>query len=89
MDMDRPYRDDTTVDDIRSCDQIELVCPCGHKVGPAFALWPRPVRLTPLRDLHRRFVCERCGRRAPAIVISAYGGEGGRMKEVWRWPRPA
>lgn len=80
------YAADATVDDLRSCDQLTLNCPCGWSIGPAFATWPRERRLTPLRDLRRRMVCRRCGRRGPRLVISAYGGDAGGMREVWRCP---
>jgi hypothetical protein len=80
------YGDDATVDDLRPCDQLTAVCPCGHSVGPAFATWTRAQRLMPLRDLRRAMVCQKCGLRAPRLVITAYGGAAGGMREVKRWP---
>lgn len=74
-----------TVEDLRSSDQIEVRCPCGHKVGPAFGLWSAHVRRTPLRLLQPRFTCRRCGHRGAAVVISAFVGRSSRLEEVWQF----
>lgn len=84
--MGRPYGDDTTIDDLQSGDQLSVVCSCGRNLQPAWRTMPRPVQLTPLRDLHGRFLCQRCGRRAPAFVIYGFIGRGSRMGLLWVWP---
>lgn len=47
----------------------------------------REQQFTPLRDLCRQMVCQRCGGRAPAVVISGRYGTGGSIQEFWRWPK--
>ncbi len=83
--MSRVYDDDTTIDDKLSCDQLEVACSCGYRASTAWGLWPREMKLTPLRKLQPRFVCLKCGKRRPTIRILAYGGGG--MQTVWQWPR--
>lgn len=80
------YDDDCTVDDKLSCDQLELVCNCGHRAAPCWGLWRAETRLTPLREVQPRMVCQQCGQRRPAIAILSYAG--GLMRTVWRWPKP-
>lgn len=81
----RTYDDDCTIDDKLSCDQIEVACSCGHRAAPCWGLWTREVKLTPLRKIQSRLVCQRCGKRRPTIAILSYAG--GRMRAVWQWPR--
>ncbi len=80
------YDDDTTPDDIRPGDQCSLVCPCGHRVIPAWKTLPRQQQFTPLRELRAKMVCKRCGHRRPAVVIAGHYGQGGDLKDFWRWP---
>lgn len=81
----RTYDDETTIDDKLTCDQIELACACGHRGSPSWGLWPRDVKLTPLRKIQPRMVCKRCGKRRPTIRIMSYAGRG--MRAVWQWPQ--
>lgn len=85
--MHREYDDTVAVDDIAPCDQMELTCACGHKVGPAWALWPRQARRTPIKDLRPSLRCQSCGLRGPGVTISSYAGGGAGMRVIWRWPR--
>jgi len=82
----RVYDDDTTIDDKLSCDQLSLVCDCGHSCGVAWAHWSREMKFTPLRRLRPRMACQRCGKRNPTIIIHEYG-DGGQMRVAWRWPK--
>lgn len=79
------YDDDCTVNDKLSCDQIELSCACGHRAAPCWGLWPAEIRLTPLRRIQPRMVCQRCGKRRPTIAILSY--REGCMRAVWQWPK--
>lgn len=78
----RAYDDDTTVDDKLTCDQIEVACLCGHTASPTWGLWPRAVKLTPLRKIQPRMICQKCGKRRPTIQITSYTGGG--MRPVWQ-----
>jgi len=84
--MNRAYDDDTTIDDKSPSDQLEIVCACGRSSHPTWGLWSRQMRLTPLRQIARRMMCSKCGRRSPTITINGYG-PGGQMRELWRWPK--
>lgn len=84
--MSREYEDTVAVDDIASCDQLELSCACGHTVGPAWALWPAAARRKPLKDLQGSLRCAACGKTGPGARISGYAS-GGAMRVLWRWPR--
>lgn len=83
--MSRVYDDETTIDDKLSCDQLEVVCRCGHRSSPSWGLWPREMKMTPLRRLNERMVCQRCGRRRPTVRILTYAGAG--MEPIWQWPK--
>jgi len=83
--MSREYDDDCTIDDKLSCDQIEVSCLCGHTAAPLWGRWPRDVKMTPLRQIQPRMVCQKCGKRRPRIAIMSYAG--GTMRAVWQWPK--
>ncbi|WP_292037456.1 MULTISPECIES: hypothetical protein [unclassified Brevundimonas] len=82
----QPYNDDVTINDKISSDQLEVVCECGRKSGPAWGLWPQQMKRAPLRQVAERMTCRQCGRRSPTIRINGYG-QGGQMRELWRWPK--
>ncbi|MDO9607240.1 MAG: hypothetical protein Q7J26_01845 [Brevundimonas sp.] len=85
----RDYRDDTTVDDIQSGDQLWLECPCGHNSMPAWRRIPKAQQFTPLKDLRRKMVCRRCGQRAPNLVIYGFDGVSSALHVQWCWPAGA
>lgn len=85
--MTRHYTDDTTIDDVQSGDQLSVECECGHRVMLAWRRLPTAQQFTPLRDLRRKMVCQKCGTRAPAFVIHGFKGNGSQLYEVWRWPK--
>lgn len=84
--MGRPYRDDTTIDDLQPGDQLSMLCGCGHQVWPAWATLPKAQQLTPLRDLRVKMVCRRCGRRRPTVLIAGMKGTSAHLVELWRCP---
>ena len=84
--MGRPYREDTTFDDLQPGDQLSMVCACGHEAQIAWARLERRQQLTPLRDLRPAMVCRRCGRRRPTLLIQGFKGMGGDLFELWRCP---
>lgn len=85
--MSRTYDNDTTIDDKCPSDQLEVVCACGHHSSVTWGLWSRQMQLTPLRQIARRMMCKRCGKRSPTIMINGYGSSGGQLRELWRWPK--
>lgn len=80
------YPDTVSRADVPTAHQVELVCACGHRIGPAWARWPLDIQRTPLRQLQPRMKCEKCGARGPTVRIYGFGG-GGSEIELWRWPR--
>lgn len=70
----------TTTDEVLSCDQPEVSCPCGRTSSPVWELWPL-VKLTSIRLLQPRMVCQRCGKGRPTNRILSHAGGG--MRPVW------
>lgn len=82
--MTRPYDDDARVVDLHPGDRLEAHCPCGHKVGLAWATLPLWMQQEPLTALRQRLICRRCGKRRPPLTISGMRGKGSEVSEVWR-----